>query len=107
MPSNLIPNTKAYDEARAKDPRSEESKKKDLISRGDYTPTPVGKAVFVLARTFDVFIQYSILHGAGTGLLHSVGLRTFPSSIASNTGLAAIDGLGLSPYRLVLLSMAV
>lgn len=106
MPSNLIPNTKPYDEARANDPRSEESKKKDLISRGDYTPTPVGKATFVLLRAFDVFIQYSVLHGAGTGLLHRVGLRTLPPSIPSNTGLSALDGLGLSPYRLVLLGMA-
>lgn len=107
MPSSLIPNTKGYDEARANDPRSEESKKKDLISRGDYTSTPLGKAVFVLARALDPLLQYSILHGAGTGLLHKVGLRTLPPGIPSNTGIAAIDGLGLSPYRLVLLGMAV
>ncbi|KAF1967464.1 hypothetical protein BU23DRAFT_573205 [Bimuria novae-zelandiae CBS 107.79] len=104
---NLIPNTKGHDEARANDPRLEESKRKDLISRGDYTPTPVGKAVFVLARAIDPFVQYSILHGAGTGLLHQIGLRTLPSSGFSNTGISAIDGMGLSPYRLVLLGMAV
>ncbi|KAJ4293416.1 hypothetical protein N0V90_008699 [Kalmusia sp. IMI 367209] len=105
--SNLIPNTKGYDEARANDPRSEASKKRDLISRGDYTPTPVGKAVFVIARAIDPFIQYSILRGAGTGILHSVGLRTLPPGTPANTGISIIDGLGLSPYRLVLLSMAV
>ncbi|KAK3200886.1 hypothetical protein GRF29_213g298184 [Pseudopithomyces chartarum] len=107
MPSSLIPNTKGYDKARANDPRSEESKKRDLISRGDYTSTPLGKAVFVLARALDPVIQYSILHGAGTGLLHKVGLRTLPPSIPSSTGIAAIDGLALSPYRLALLGMAV
>ncbi|KAF2448865.1 hypothetical protein P171DRAFT_220769 [Karstenula rhodostoma CBS 690.94] len=107
MPSNLIPNTKGYDEARANDPRSEVTKKKDLISRGDYTPTPVGKLVFVLARAIDPFIQYSILHGAGTGLLHQIGLRTLPPGVPANTGIGALDGLGLSPYRLVLLGMAV
>lgn len=32
----------AANDARANDPRSEASKKKDLISRGDYTPTPFG-----------------------------------------------------------------
>jgi protein-S-isoprenylcysteine O-methyltransferase Ste14 len=107
MPSNFIPNTKGYDEARANDPRSEESKTKDLISRGDYTPTPVGKFVFVILRAIDPFIQYSILHGAGTGLLHQIGLRTLPLGIPANTGISIIDGLGLSPYRLVLVAMAV
>lgn len=107
MPSNLIPNTKGYDEARANDPRSESSKKRDLISRGDYTSTPGGKAIFVLARAIDPFVQYSILHGAGTGLLHKIGLRTLPLGIPSNTGIDLIDGLGLSPYRLILLSMSI
>lgn len=32
----------AANDARANDPRSEASKNKDLISRGDYTPTPFG-----------------------------------------------------------------
>jgi protein-S-isoprenylcysteine O-methyltransferase Ste14 len=107
MPSNFIPNTTGYDEARANDPRSEEMKKQDLISRGDYTPTPFGKFVFVIARAIDPFIQYSILHGAGTGLLHQIGLRTLPPGIPANTGISIIDGLGLSPYRLVLVAMAV
>lgn len=95
-------------DARAKDPRSEAAKDRDLISRGDYTPTPMGKAVFVVTRALDPFIQYSILaHGAGTGLLHRLGLRTLPPGLPAQTGIAAIDGLNLSPYRLVLLGMAV
>jgi protein-S-isoprenylcysteine O-methyltransferase Ste14 len=92
----------------ANDPRSESSKRRDLISRGDYTPTPVGKAVFFLARAVEPVLQYGILaHGLGTPLLHRLGLRTLPAGLPAHTGIAAIDGLGLSPYRLVLFGMAV
>ncbi|KAF2246131.1 hypothetical protein BU26DRAFT_521611 [Trematosphaeria pertusa] len=92
----------------ANDPRSEASKKRDLISRGDYTPTPAGKAVFFLARAADPFLQYGILaHGLGTGFLHRLGVRTLPPGLPAHTGISGIDSLGLSPYRLVLLGMAV
>ncbi|KAF2702822.1 hypothetical protein K504DRAFT_474397 [Pleomassaria siparia CBS 279.74] len=94
--------------ARANDPRSEESKNRDLISRGDYTPTPWGKAAFFALRCIDPFVQYSILaHGTGTNLLHRVGLRTLPPGIGARTGISVIDSLGLSPYRLILLGMTV
>ncbi|KAF2204415.1 hypothetical protein GQ43DRAFT_437927 [Delitschia confertaspora ATCC 74209] len=90
------------------DPRSEASKAQDLISRGDYSGSPVGRAVFFLVRSLDPFIQYSILaHGAGSAVLHRVGLHVLPSGPAAQTGIAAIDNLGLSPYRLILLGMAV
>lgn len=90
------------------DPRSEASKKKDLIARGDYTRTPVGKAVFFLARGLEPILQYAILsHGLGTSLLHRVGLQTLPPGLPAHTGISLIDGLGLSPYRLVLFGMAV
>jgi len=90
------------------DPRSDVSKSRDLIARGDYTPTPAGKAVFFLARAVEPYLQYSILaHGLGTSLLHRIGLRTLPAGLPANTGISFIDGLGLSPYRLVLFGMAV
>ncbi|KAF2113816.1 hypothetical protein BDV96DRAFT_601282 [Lophiotrema nucula] len=96
------------DKARANDPRSEASKSRDLISRGDYTPTPVGKALFVVLRSLDPFIQYSILaHGTGTALLHRVGLRTLPQGLPAYTGIELVDQLGLSPYRLILLGMTI
>ncbi|KAF2746146.1 ERG4/ERG24 ergosterol biosynthesis-like protein [Sporormia fimetaria CBS 119925] len=80
----------------------------DLITRGDRTPTPGGKAAFVLARALDIPIQYSILaHGAGTALLHQVGVRTLPTGHPGHTGFPLIDNLGLSPYRLVLFGMTV
>lgn len=91
-----------------KDPRSEESKKRDLIARGDYTPTVAGKAVFFLVRGLEPALQYSILaHGLGTSLLHRIGLHTLPQGVPARTGIAFIDGLELSPYRLVLYGMAV
>jgi len=90
------------------DPRSEAAKKKDLIARGDYTPTPVGKATFFVARAVEPYLQYSILaHGLGTSLLHRVGLRTLPPGLPTRTGISLIDSLGLSPYRLALFGMAV
>ncbi|RMZ68134.1 hypothetical protein GMOD_00004333 [Pyrenophora seminiperda CCB06] len=90
------------------DPRSEEAKRKDLIARGDYTPTPAGKATFVLLRAVEPYLQYSILaHGLGTSLLHGVGLKTLPPGLPARTGISLIDRLGLSPYRLALFGMAV
>lgn len=90
------------------DPRSEASKKKDLIARGDYTPTPAGKLTFFLLRGVEPLLQYSILaHGLGTSVLHRVGLRTLPCGLPAQTGIRVIDGLGLSPYRLVLLGMSI
>jgi len=90
------------------DPRSAASKKKDLIARGDYTPTPAGKITFFVLRAIEPYLQYSILaHGLGTSLLHRIGLHTLPAGLAANTGIGLIDGLGLSPYRLVLFGMAV
>lgn len=85
-----------------------EAKQRDMIARGDYTPTPAGKATFFLLRGIEPYLQYSILaHGLGTSLLHRLGLRTLPPGLPTNTGIALIDGLGLSPYRLVLFGMAV
>jgi hypothetical protein len=90
------------------EPRSGASKLRDLITRGDYTSDPLGRATFVLLRTIDPFLQYSILaHGLGTGLLHRVGLRTLPAGIPAHTGIPVIDALGLSPYRLILLGMTI
>lgn len=90
------------------DPRSQESKKKDMIARGDYTPTPAGKAAFFILRGIEPYLQYSILaHGLGTSLFHRLGLRTLPPGLPAHTGFGLIDSLGLSPYRLVLFGMAV
>jgi protein-S-isoprenylcysteine O-methyltransferase Ste14 len=95
-------------EGNPKDPRSEASKRRDLIARGDYTPTPWGKATFFLLRGVEPLLQYAILaHGLGASTLNRVGLRTLPPGLPAHTGIPLIDGLGLSPYRLVLFGMAV
>lgn len=83
-------------------------KPRDLISRGDYSSSPAGKSVFFLIRSLDPLLQYSILaHGLGASLFTRFGLRILPPALSSQTGIALIDNLGLSPYRLVLLGMAV
>lgn len=87
---------------------SGKNKKQDLISRGQKSPTLLGRALFVGLRALDPFFQYSILaHGVGTSVLHKVGLTTIPPGLPTQTGISLIDGLQLSSYRLILLSMAV
>lgn len=97
-----------YRSVNRKDKRSQAAKDRDLIERGDNTPTPGGRAVFFLLRSLEPFWQYSILaHGVGSSLLHRVGLRTLPPPIPAHTGIPLIDGLHLSPYRLILMGMVV
>lgn len=87
---------------------SGKNKKQDLISRGQKFPTLLGRALFVGLRALDPFFQYSILaHGVGASVLHKVGLTTLPPGLPTQTGISLIDGLQLSSYRLILLSMAV
>lgn len=91
------------------DEKKEQGQKKsnpDLIARGIKEPSPFGTATFIGLRILDPFIQYGILrYGYGSSLLHSLGLSTLPAGLPTNTGLPPIDGLGLSPYRLILLAM--
>ncbi|OCL02234.1 hypothetical protein AOQ84DRAFT_190463 [Glonium stellatum] len=87
---------------------SDKHKKADLIKRGQKFPTPLGTAIFVGLRALDPFLQYSILaHGVGASALRKVGLTTLPSGLPTQTGITLIDELQLSPYRLIILGMAV
>lgn len=82
--------------------------KKSAVNRGDYSPNLSGSITFIGLRSLDPILQYSILgHGLGTATLHRIGLRTLPLGTPTNLGISAIDSLGLSPYRLILLGMAV
>jgi protein-S-isoprenylcysteine O-methyltransferase Ste14 len=75
-----------------------------ILPRGVYKNNTAGTATFVGLRTASPLLQYSILrYGVGAPLLHKVGLRTLPAG-PPNTGIF-LDGLGLSPYRLILFSM--
>ena len=79
----------------------------DFIARGLKEPSPLGSTVFVGLRALDPVLQYGILkYGYGQQLLHKLGLQTLPAGLPTNTGVALIDKLGLSPYRLILVSMA-
>lgn len=79
----------------------------DLIRRGVKEPSPLGTATFIGLRSLDPLWQYQILrHGVGASLLHKLGFNTLPAGMPTQTGIALIDKLELSPYRLILLSMA-
>ncbi|KAF2094444.1 hypothetical protein NA57DRAFT_46302 [Rhizodiscina lignyota] len=79
----------------------------DLIKRGVKKPNLPGTIAFVGFRALDPLMQYGILaNGWGSSLVHKLGIETLPPGLAAHTGIRLIDGLGLSPYRLILLGMA-
>jgi protein-S-isoprenylcysteine O-methyltransferase Ste14 len=78
----------------------------DLIRRGVYSRNFAGTAVFLGLRLAEPLLQYALLrHDLGAPLLRLLGQATLPPG-PPNTGLARIDALGLSPYRLALFGMA-
>lgn len=86
-------------------PAASPAKKDGFIRRGVYGPSPASTALFVGLRALDPVLQYGILgNGWGSTLLHKVGLDTLAAG-PPNTG-TILDRFGLSPYRLILLSMA-
>jgi protein-S-isoprenylcysteine O-methyltransferase Ste14 len=88
-----------------KAPSSPTDKSPGLVKRGVYKSNKAGIASFVCLRALDPVLQYGILgKGIGSSLLHKLGLDTLPAG-PPNTG-TFLDGFGLSPYRLILLSMA-
>jgi protein-S-isoprenylcysteine O-methyltransferase Ste14 len=77
----------------------------DMIKRGVQRNNPAGNLTFVGLRAVEPLIQYGILaRGIGTGVLNKIGLQTLPA-MPPNTG-TFLDGLGLSPYRLILFGMS-
>ncbi|KAF4555116.1 Delta(14)-sterol reductase-like protein 1 [Elsinoe fawcettii] len=84
----------------------ETSGKSELISRGDKGPSPLGTGLFVGLRSADILLQYAILrHDWGSRIISFLGSSTLPHGPPSSTS-TPLDALGLSPYRLILLSMA-
>jgi protein-S-isoprenylcysteine O-methyltransferase Ste14 len=79
----------------------------DLIPRGVYRTNLPGILTLVGLRALDPFLQYSILaHDLAAPVLHRLGLQTLPRGLPARTGFALLDGLQLSPFRLVLLAMS-
>ncbi|KAF2400287.1 hypothetical protein EJ06DRAFT_556620 [Trichodelitschia bisporula] len=86
---------------------SSSSKGYDLIDRGSRAPSPLGTTLFTVLRALDPLLQYQILrHGLGSGFLHRMGLKARLPGFVLQTGIPPLDGLGLSPHRLLLLAMA-
>lgn len=83
-----------------------QKKHNDLMLRGDKTYNQAGSLTFLGLRPLVPFIQYGILaKGYGSTVLNAIGLETLPAGLP-NTG-SALDVLGLSPYRLMLVGMSV
>jgi len=86
---------------------NETSAKKDNIKRGEASqPNNLGTGLFIGLRFADIPLQYLILsRNLGSSLIEKTGARTLPHGPALVTH-SFIDKLNLSPYRLILLSMA-
>ena len=83
-----------------------ELKAKDFVPRGKKSASPFNTSLFVGMRVLDCFVQYFVLSGAfGAGLITLVGGDVIPFQEPVNTGIALIDNLGLSTYRLAILAM--
>lgn len=79
------------------------------IERGDKSRNFPGTLSFVGLRALDPFLQYAILspaNGLANGLIITLGGSILAQGPASNTGVKTVDWFGLSPYRLIILSMA-
>lgn len=79
---------------------------KDNVNRNK-ARSPAGSSIFVGLRALDPFLQHSLLSNQlGATIVEGLGGKVFSQGPTANTGLAMIDSLGLSPYRLALLCMA-
>lgn len=77
------------------------STKADLIDRSDKSPSPAGNATLIGLRAADPLLQWAILaRGYGSHMIYHLGGHTVPHG-------THVEALELSPYRLILLSMAV
>ena len=86
---------------------SSEEKKFDLIDRGEKGTSYAGLATFVGLRLADPFLQYNILKNDwGSSIVNRLGGSTLPRGPAWITN-TPLDRLGLSPYRSIILGMAV
>lgn len=79
------------------------------IERGDKSRNVAGTATFIGLRALDPLLQYQILgNGLANGLVTTLGgsIVAQGPTLSPYTGISYIDNLGLSPYRIILLSMA-
>lgn len=83
------------------------SKARDNIIRGNHPQSQAGVLTFVGLRGLDPFLQYGILaKGYGSSIITTLGGSILPQGPALVTN-SPLDGFGLSPYRTILLSMAI
>ena len=87
-----------------KDPR-------DLIARGSYRPTPVGRTVFFILRAIDPLLQYALLsrYAGISWIPNYFGGALLPTTGTSTVGLRPGNAafLDLPPYQTLLLGMSI
>ncbi|KAI1084279.1 putative membrane protein [Whalleya microplaca] len=92
--------------ADAKHVSKAELKAKDFVPRGKKSSSPFNTTLFLSLRVLDCYVQYLILSKAyGAALIKFLGGDVIPFTEPLHTGISPIDHLGLSAYRLVLLTM--
>ncbi|KAH8900137.1 hypothetical protein GQ53DRAFT_790590 [Thozetella sp. PMI_491] len=89
-------------------PRDVKSAPSEHIRRGHFNASPIGTTTVVIGRALDPFLQYRLINGWGASFLSKLGLAVVPAAVpAFHTGISALDSLGLSLPRLVVLAMSV
>ena len=88
----------------------QDSESVDLIKRGQFKPTPLGRAIFVGLRALDPLLQYTILtrHAGISWIPARFGGALF-STAATTSSLTATSPVlfGLPPYQSLILSMSI
>ncbi|KAL2132533.1 hypothetical protein VTI74DRAFT_3693 [Chaetomium olivicolor] len=83
-------------------------KSKDFVPRGNKSSSPFNTTLYLGLRAVDCYWQYLVLsQGYGSFLIRLLRGTVIPFAPAAETGIAQLDSLGLSGYRLVLLTMNV
>lgn len=81
---------------------------KNFINRGSRRSSPLGSTIFVCARGFDPFLQHAILANCiGSSLITSYRGIIMEQDSAPKMRTALLEPIKTSPYRPVLLSMAI
>ena len=88
-------------------PSAPEKDPRDLVTRGSYRPTPIGRTVFLILRGIDPIIQYFILsrHAGISWIPKYLGGALLPTSIGLRPTTAAF--FDLPPHQTLLLGMSV
>ena len=89
---------------------TEQQDASDLVKRGQYKSSPLGRAIFVGLRALDPLLQYTILtHHAGISWLPARFGGTLYTTVATTSSLTTTSPVlfGLPPYQSLILCMSI